>query len=249
MSQPAELSTFYVELDCILDTRLSLVSNYGDKAVEIALQKGYLTRLTDTFEGIDPEDYKTAYANRNNAILKNAMMTPVLNMMREFITETIKTSINSPFKLTPRIVINAHPYRFTQDEEEVLLSTIAYKLDSACDISLIYKPMESITPDIVKNTYSIMVMYRYDLWGEYHAEQKHFEKVICPEVTIIGPRLFFNGMPKKEDLDAITAQNKDPFTCLEECFKPIVNLITYPVSYFSININNGSTEGFSFKPA
>lgn len=246
MSLNIQLSTFYVELDCLLDTRLSLISEYGEKAVETALEKGYLTRLTDDFEGIDSEEFKKAYDNRDNRILKNAVMTPIVKMLKDFAVETVRTSINSPFKLQPNIVVNAYPYKFTKEEETLLLSTIAYAINDICDVSLIYEPMENIMPDYVKKTYSIMAMYRYDLWGEYHADKKHFEKVICPEVTLIGPRLYFNGIPKKEDLDNLPNENKDPFTCLEECFKPVINLNTYPVSFFSININNGSTEGFSF---
>jgi len=246
MSQDIELSTLYVELDCLLDTRLSLIAEYGEKAVEIALQKGYLTRLTDSFEGIDPEDYKRVYEQRNKSLLKNAIVTPIINMVRSFVIETIKTSTNSPFNLRPNVVVNAYPYVLNSEEEEVLLSIIGIALDGACDIRLIYKPMEDILPSMVKTAYSVMIMYRYDLWAEYHAQKKHFEKVICPDVTVIGPQLYFNGLPKIEDLSKID-NNKNPFQYLEECFKPIINLITYPASFFSVNINDGNTEGFTFK--
>lgn len=247
MSQAQQLSTFYAELDCLLDTRLSMIYEYGEKAVEVALQEGYLTRLIDNFNNIDTEAYNYAYAHRTKSILKNAVVTPIIPMMRDFAIKTVQTAINSPFKLKPNIIVNAYPYTFTPEEEEVLIITLANAMGNVCDIRLMYAPMEDIKPEWIKNTCAVAVMYRYMDWVEHHASQGHFNECICPDVTLIGPKLYFNGLPKKENLKGLSIDRDDPFTYLEDCVEPLIKLITYPVSFFSININDGDTTQFKFR--
>lgn len=237
-----QFSTFYVELDCLIDTRLSLLSQYGENCVETVLINGYLERLEDDFPGVDREAFDEAYTNRDNDILRNALMTPIVNMMGDFVHKTNLNAINSPMDLFPKVVVNTYPYDFHRDEQIVLEEALRHYTGPTCPIEFMYMPMEFLTPSAVKNTYSIMVVYRYDLWLEHHSRTGDFERVTCPEVTMIGPRLFFHGLPATDIVETAQSMKMNIFDIIETHCGLLIHLSLLPVSYFSINLANGQTD-------
>lgn len=218
----------YVELDCLLDTRMATLFQMGEEFATKAFDFGYHDRLTDLIPGIDYTEFKKQYDQRDKTVLKNAMVTPVISMIKEFSEQTRQNTINSPFHYTPKIVLNVHPYVLNEEEMKLLGNRIHKASMGLADVDVICKPLEEITPLYVKLNFSLMVVYRYDEWLEIHCLNKLFEKTIAPEVTMIGPSVYF----KKPEV--IPKEGENPFKDMEEQASVLIGLQLRPVSLFSL---------------
>jgi len=221
-----EFSTMLVELDCLLDTRLSLLSELEDDKLRKVLEM-YHKRDIDQFPYYSFNRFKENYDKRNKTILNNALITPVMFLIIEFVKKTLLQIVNSPFHFRPKIIINIHPYDLTEEEINDIIKLIVIKTDKECDVEVINKSIDRITIGYVKENISIMVMYRYYEWLEYHSKNKAFEKLTCPDINLFGPAIYFQPKQPRSDI------KEDPFTSMEELAKPLIGLKLFPIEYFS----------------
>lgn len=232
-------STLYIELDCLLDTRLAQLYSYGEEYAEAALMNGYLERLEDKFPNVDPEQFSLDYKNRTKTLLQHALMTPMVELVADFVNKTQLNYINSSLETTPKVVVNTYPYDLTIEEQKILLIGLYTHINPECPIEFIHESMEDITPSKVKSDYAVVVMYRYDRWLEHHSETGDFAKITCPDVALIAPRIFFHGLPDQETVGLAQSMKMDIFDMVETTCGLLIHLSLYPISFFSINLANG----------
>ncbi len=226
INQELELSTMLVELDCLLDTRLSLLSELDDEKLRKVLDM-YHKRDIDQFPFYSFNRFKENYDKRDKSVLNNALITPVMFLIQEFVKKTLLQIINSPFHLKPKVIINIHPYELTEEEINDIIKLIVIKTNKECDVEVISRGVDRLTVGYVKENISIMVMYKYYEWIEFHSKNKAFEKLTCPDINLFGPAIYF--LPKQPRSDI----KEDPFTSMEELAKPLIGLKLFPVEYFS----------------
>ncbi len=219
-------STLLVELDCLLDTRISILSELDDNKLEEVI-KQYHNRDIDEFPYYSFDRFKELYDNRDKNILKNALVTPIMDLIIEFVNKTLLQIINSPHHFRPKVIINIYPYDLKEEEIKNIISLIVNKTQQRATIEVINKDIKNLTIGYIKNNISIMVMYKYFEWLEYHCNIKAFEKITCPEVTLFGPSIYFK--PKQNNIDI----KQDPIKSTEELASPLIGLKLLPISLFS----------------
>lgn len=232
----ASFSTFLVDLDCLVDTRFSVLSSYGDDAFQKAFDEKYYTREIDDFVGIDFNDFKTRYENRDKTVLKNAAGTPAVFMLADFCKSTLDLIGTSPFHLIPKILINTYPYKINEEEKTILLNSFIHLTNEKAMVELVHLSKEEITPSFVKREISIMMMYDYYKWLEIHSANENFKKITCPSVTLLGPAIYFKGLPNVQEQQAIKEAKVSAFRAMEITAAPLINLKLLPIDLFSISL-------------
>lgn len=227
MSKEIKFSTFYIELDCLLDTRMSTLFNMGEDICLKAVDGKYNDRITDHLPGIDYNEFKKQYDAREKSVLKNAMVTPMINVIRSFSLSTAENTLNSPFHYEPKVVLNVFPYDLDDDEKKLLSQLITKHCVKLAQVEVISRSPEQVTPLYVKNHLSIVVMYRYDEWLEIHCANGLFPKTTIPSVSLLGPRVSFKKLDGQ-------APERDPFKDMEEMASPLIKLNLLPASMFSM---------------
>jgi hypothetical protein len=226
-------SGLLIELDCLLDTRLATIHSFGKEYTETALRNNYFGRDTDVFPGITREQFAERYMNRGKAILQHAMPTPMLNLCREFVRDTLGLVHNTPFHLKPLIIINIYPYKLSEPEINNIIKGMVSHTRETADVSVVSYSDKQITPDYVKSDIAIMIKYQYLDWLETHALSKAFLKKTCPESGLIGPVLYFIDPPPDSN-EQIQRPKGGSFDILEEATAPIIGLKLLPISEFSV---------------
>ena len=230
-----EQSKMLVELDCLLDTRLAILFGLSENFAKRAIDNSYYDRLIDDFPNVPFEEFTQLYNNRDKNVLRNAMLTKIAFLMREFVMATTHQILTSPFHMKPVVIVNTYPYEFKDEEADALISVIVSMTSGMADVELVYKPPEQITPAYVKKELSLMVMYEYHKWLELHAENENFKRITCPEVTLIGPALFFKR-PTKKELEETQRTGINPFKAVEEMVAPLIGLKLIDVENFSLDV-------------
>ena len=75
----------YLDLDSILDTRLSLLFTFDPNLAKDVITHGYTSRDEDVFPGISKEVFASLYSKRTTNILFNATITKLIKLVNEFI--------------------------------------------------------------------------------------------------------------------------------------------------------------------
>lgn len=226
-------SGLLIELDCLFDTRLATVHSFGKEYTANALENNYFWRETDVFPGITREQFNERYANRDKRILKDALPTPMIKMVRDFVKNTLALINNSPFHMKPLIIINVYPYKLSESEIKTVIRGMVNHTNKATDVSVVNLDNKGITPSYVKNDISVLVKYDYVSWLETHSENNAFLKTSSPESVLLGPLLYFVDPP--EDAQEHLKKNDDSnFVLLEQCTAPIIGLKLLPISEFSV---------------
>lgn len=225
-SEPGQLevSRVLIDLDSILDTRLSVINSQKTSVLEKAITDKYFERERDEFPGISFSEFEELYKARSKTSLKDTVITPMMFFLEQFVNKTLENITSSPFHMKPAIVINTYPYQLTADEDKQIINAVKSAIDNKADVGVVHLSPEQITVKYVKEYYSVVVMYRYDLWVTSQASLGNFNKLTCPEVTVIGPKLKFTQV----EVDG----KEDPFEKTEELLAPLVGLLLFPVRDF-----------------
>ena len=224
-------SVFLAELDCVLDTRLgALLYHEPDKVAQL-LANGYHKRLKDEFPGFDMSLFHETYSKRDARVLMNAMATPMLGMLNDFVTKTLKQTLRTPFHKNPKIELNIHPYKIDDELVSAMVRCVAAATGGLCDVEAVdYSPAQ-LNPLFVKERYDVMAMYDHHLWYKEHMENGLWSKYTCPNVTVFAPM-----MVKNHDVE-VTQQLYDNIADETEVIvnelRPLFQLQPLPVGFFS----------------
>lgn len=224
-------SSIFVELDTLLDTRMATLFKLSPDSVENIIKLGYHDRPFDIFPGIDEVKFRDAYSKRDKSILATSVVTPVAQIVKEFVVRTLDNVNNSPFHYQPKVILNIHPYKLDENEINMLIATLRHLTLNLADIEVVDMSYEEISPLYVKLNLSIMILYQYDLWLEAQSVNEAFKKHTAPDVTLIGPRIYFKKPESRPKAD------EDPFAAMEHLASPFIGLALLPVEKFSMVIN------------
>lgn len=233
MKKP-ETSALLIELDCLLDTRLTTLYSFGESVMQKAFGERYYTRNQDVFPGVDDTEFKSRYQGRTKRSLEGAMATGMVAFVIEFVRETLLQNSRTPHHLAPKLVINTYPYVLDSEEIENIVATFVTLTEQQCDVEVTYLSIADLTPRYVKRNFSIVVMYEYYKWLEFYSENEVFKTTTCPEVSLIGPALYFKNLPTPAEVRKSQIEKITPFRAMELLAGPIINLVLMPVERFSI---------------
>jgi hypothetical protein len=227
-------STLMVTMDALLDTRMGTLLSLGEDVLNhVILHGDYYTRVEDKFLDVDQSMFKAAYENRDKEILKKSGVTQVILMIQEYVNKMQNQNLVTPFHRIPKIVINSYPYLLTDAEIETFKRLMIRYTQKNALVDVVHMSNETLTPTYVKKHLAMLITYDYHQWLEFHSLNKNLETVTCPEVTVVGPMIYFNGPMKHSDILALKKENLSPFEGIEAIANPLINLTLFPIDLFS----------------
>jgi hypothetical protein len=226
-------SGLFIDLDCLFDTRLATIHSFGSEYTAKALRANYFYRDTDVFPDLTREQFNERYNNRDRKILKDALPTPMLNLIRDFVKDTLLLVHNTPFHQKPLIIINTYPYKLTKTEETNIIRGMVSHTKQTTDVKLVHMADSEIKPSYIKEDISIIIKYNYLDWLEAQSVNEAFLKSSCPESVLIGPILYFID-PPHDSKEQIKKKKGSSFDILEQCSAPLVGLKLLPIHEFCI---------------
>lgn len=233
MASATKLEAVYVELDVLLDTRLgTLAQHWGDEVVVKVLTSGYHTRKSDTFVGVDKDEYLTRYRNRDTTTLQHSIVSNAATLLQRLVGALTEQAIVRPYHDGARIVVNTFPYDLSSDERDEIGKAIAVWTHNHAPIELVRLHPKDLTPVHCKSNYSMMLVYEHEEWMNMHAQA--FEHCQLPQVTMHAPAIYFAAERSAEELEKITREAAHPFHAMELLASPLINLQLIDVSNFSI---------------
>lgn len=226
-----------ITLDALLDTRFgTLLQHYEDESVMEIMKAGYMYRLADQFDDITIDEFKALYAKRDRETLRNSPPTPMVMLVKEFVSNTLVQNMGSPFHYKPKIYVNVYPYDLVQSEINNIIEAAVLATEQSCDVEAVRMSDEELTPAWVKDNLSILVHYNYLQWIETHCKNKNFEKITCPEVGLLGPMIYYDKLPSKLEMDEYVKNGFSPFDDVEEAGRPFIGVKLYPLEHFSFSV-------------
>lgn len=234
MSEPTKTMIFYTELDAIFDTRMGTLVRMEVDHQQANLKgiqaKGYYYRDRDAFFSVKPDQFKTLYDKRDQKTLQASMITPVVKFLLNFCRDTYEATINSPFKLIPKIVINTLPYRLSNDEKELIRKAVEMKIGQQAEVQMVEHQYSDITPMFLKaNFVSMIALYEPYEWLEIHSKNENLKNSSCPLTMMLGPALIRNLQDSETKLAELREE-------MEQLAKPFINLQLLPIQIFSADV-------------
>lgn len=243
----------YTELDAILDTRLGTLHCMNEQfAIDAVQHANYSTRVSDDFSafcGVTFEDYKAAYAKRDEAVLQASIVTNASFILNSVCGELVRQRIETPFTGSVTVEVNLWPYQLDAETRRDIENAIASLLPVDVHVRSCYVPIEQLTIRMVASRYTGMIIYNFAEWLQLHCRE--FEEVNIPGVTIIAPKLHTEGQTAfpmgylgegTEDLD--------PYEMISMLHAPLMGLEWAEPAHFCMVSQRSveSYEGSSERP-
>lgn len=217
----------YINLDSLIDTRLSVLHYHSPKIFKQVIKSidKYQSRLKDEFDYLDTELFKEMYKKRNSEMIKE----PIPTFIPEFIKSYVLTCLQEKSGEIVTMYLNVYPYKFTDEEKELLKKSIFVIYNKLIDVEILDKPDNDITVKFIHENIALMIMYNGINWLEHNLANKSLRSLNLPDVLMICPRLVDKLVVKK------TAIN-DFFLDFEKIVHPFIQLLFLTPRIFSIKI-------------
>lgn len=204
-------TTLLLEIDSILDTRLSLlVQRFPDKFDEILTS--YFTRQTNEIENvISYEDFNDLYRQRDRSVLHNAVMTKTILLVKDFIETSLENMVQTSVELPPKLILNLYPYELSSEEVKHILTSMMFHIGNKVDIEVAYLKHQEILPSNMLNSLWGYLKFDYYNWLEDIGEKFKDNRERCPDTKLITPAYF---PVKNKDMAKLFVQDGkriDPF--------------------------------------
>jgi len=184
----------YVDVDCLLDTRLGVLSGIDPQAAIAAVRNPrYWTRdyndwelLTDGL--VNKERYDAAWALRDMSTLVDSVVTGIPSVLQQLLVDHHKNMKDGSVVDDVGLEVNLAPYAFTDEERDGLEHILQEMFFSDLIITFCYRPLDELTPTLISEQYSGLVMYEFHDWIKTHHEA--LVSTPCKDVSFVVPRLF-----------------------------------------------------------
>lgn len=224
----------YLDLDALLDTRLSILFTYGDEILQSILSDNYFIRNMDTFKGIDRNEFISKYNTRDKLTLKDTIVCKLINMVKELVDKMVQQALTSPFHTGPKIFLNIYPYKLLPEEEVIMIRGLIHVTNKLADIQLINLSPEELTPQFLKDNLAILFKYDYNTWLDMQLE--NFKLLPCPEISLFIPEIYPKELPTKENIELMAEKQMNSFKLLEFISAPLIGLKAQAIELFSANL-------------
>ena len=231
-----------VDLDALFDTRLATLERIDVKLAANALSKGYLDREDDSFEHLPLDLFKKVYALRDEEVLGNSSMTPIKEIVFDFIKTANDEQKSGKTGRYPDVYINVWPYRIAADAIGELISPIYKACDKKANIHVVNLSPDKLLPSEITKELSFIIKYDYMDWLIAQGTTNQLQNHRLQHVTLIAPRLYLSGKPNDEEFQNVTANGFEPHTAAELYFSPYIKLELYIARMFSAKLSQEAIE-------
>lgn len=187
LNDKAKKHGFLLDLDCLFDTRFSVLESIDKDKASALLENGYHYRERDDFEGFDIHEYRKRYENRDINILMNSAPTPVLMYLHETLSNYFRSAGSDGVVVKTELIINIYPYKLNEVELNDVVLCLKAKTMNMVPIRIINTPMENIHPAFLRDNVSYFWVYDWDKWLKTHyleLAKGRLDDVImvCPDI-------------------------------------------------------------------
>lgn len=196
-----------VDLDSILDFRLSTMAILNDEYASTLIgNPKYIDRTRDDefylAGGISHTEYLMTYANRGIDFKHHvAKPTGIFMLLGKIISERL---VRSEAPLSERkfyIEINVYPFRLSEEACRSIANAVAIYLDTQLYIETVSYSPTQLTPSLVRDTYSDVVLYDFNEW--YVANHLTIPGIFMPEVRFHTPAIARGKRVSEMDQDIL----------------------------------------------
>jgi hypothetical protein len=230
----------YVELDCLLDTRLGTVVRLDElAAVKLINDERYYAREHDDFSviipGFDDQAFRELYKNRDEETLVQSRPTNMLAALYGMMEKLVLDSINTPLIDKVEIDVNLYPYKLDKETVDDIKIMIMTYLPFQVRVNAVYLPPAHLTPAHIKETYGLIILYNLSEWFEFNLAGLQ-SSVRIPAVTMMAPALYLgkDHVPTKDQLLDEKDVKADGFVAIEVIMVEYVGLAMQPPIAYSL---------------
>ena len=237
MSLSDAIQNIYIELDAILDTRLGVLWQMDSKKAEGLLYNGYHQRQIDNFSlldsTIDHNEYLANYAKRNVETLKVSRLTNLVYLINRISIDLEDEGLRGPKVDGVEVTVNIYPYDLSAVEADVLKDSVQSHLGLMTGVNVISEPLTSLTPKVIKDKYSAIILYNFRDWiSKLNPDDLVAHKF--PTIRVIAPAIYEHSIPTEKDLLDDNKRRIDPFAELEIETLQFFSLVMTDIRFFSI---------------
>lgn len=229
--------TIYLELDCLLDTRVGLVALHAPAAAAKLMQEAYWDRESDDFEeltggAVTHKQFKEWWVNRDKECLKASRPTNLIHILEQLSESLVISQVNVPFVSKLRYLVNYWPYDLDQQEIEAMKQACEILTGNVIEVNMVSISPSALTPKRVKRDMSLLIMYDYYTWMENQKDT--FLVTPIPEVNMIAPAISHGRVLTTEDRTVEDFGEVSPFAIGEMVMATYISIQLLPVNFFSL---------------
>lgn len=224
-------SVVYIDLDCLLDTRLGTLAKKDIRLASEVLNNGYHTREIDEFPGVSADEFKQLYKARDEEVLELSVFTNAIKILQGCVKGTLDNIFKGGQNTGVEIVVNIHPYNLDEETCDDIVRAVALHTFNTVNVKSINVPDEFLFPSFCKENYDLMIRYGFEDWVAMHS--KAFETVKMPTMGFISPAIY-SKVPTEEEFAELKEQKVHPFKATEMLMAPLFSLRLLEISVFSI---------------
>lgn len=228
-----ESNKLYIDIQSLLETRQScLIHLLGEEeTIEYIHTEAYYLRDLDEFP-VDKLAYTELSASDSPLVLSNATITYLLVVLTSRLSQMEKMNAFNERKGQTELIVNTHPFKFTEDVVGRFKNALFLKLQIPVRITIVCEPLSVWTPGFIKNA-GITQFYCYEgsEWLSQHSDQ--VVNGALKDVRMFFPTL---GRAKLEKDDIKRLQKtgfKDIFAYTEFLFSRHVKIQFLPVAFYN----------------
>jgi len=236
----------YIDLDCILDTRMGTLATIDpDRAIPLLEDIRYYHREIDEFPNFTKEEFEKVYSNRDMNILAKSTITNLIFDLQEIINDLYQETLSHPLYYGIKVFLNIHPYTLYKEDANEIKRALEFHLfgeervEMVNSIEIIDIPLEQLDCLYIYNNLNHLFIYHYPEW--LNARLLEFLHKGLPEVCVYFPRINQDYVPDKEDIKKeIVKANldvEDHFHFIEEFYRMFIQIRFIPIEAFCV-VNN-----------
>jgi hypothetical protein len=150
---------------------MGTVAKMVDAGELVGDPNAYRHRETDAvweFFNVDKEEYLEKWRGRDEETLSKSTMTQIPLVMREILSKVTELQQNDPHLSVPKVVVNIHPYKLSDEVVDMLLSAMAIHAGEEYEYRHVSIPPQALTPQYIRSNWKIVLMYDFWEWLEHH---------------------------------------------------------------------------------
>ncbi len=228
---------FYLDLDCLYDTRLATLELLDHRLAKMAIANGYYKRTRDIFPFVDKKTFNELYALRDVSTLDKAIMTSALDVLANFTKDAVRQVNESPHSDEINVFLNVYPYKIDRATAQAMLEPLSKLTGKVANINLLNIPVEKVSLKFCRENLSLMMMYDFEDWLEFNAKNDMFRSYPIPDVCLFVPELFIvDGPVDEEEIKSMIQQGTHPFRAVEKMARNLIDLTMIDISYYCARI-------------
>jgi hypothetical protein len=230
----------YVSIDTLLDLRLgTLIQISPDFAAILTSKKNYYTRKNDVFQigdsKLQKEIFDNLYNKKLNEIYKKSPCTKIHLFLLDLIKALSNLCSNLSINVSDEIDLNFYPINISKKEQIIICKILEEKLFNSIKVNPIYIELNNLTPELVLEDYSCLVMYNYVEWINSEKNKKSIANKKLKDIMLYCPMLYNTEDIPIEEIKKLTNKNLDPFDLQQGLVSSFIKIIYIPICVFCID--------------